>query len=173
MGHAKFITSESKSGLSPEESAVLDSKIENLVKQLDEINGWRLEVKTEMALKNKFILPQQEEELFEIINSGSELYDRYNGGERTETLLKELEDYSRRVQEKKKEIWDPIEIKDKKEVVPEEKGSVDSDNASVRQQQKEKLFAQKENIESSDKYQSDKYQLARLGTEITLAKIND
>lgn len=114
MGHAKYITSEAKSGLSPEEMAVLESKIKNLIEQIAELNGWRLEVKVEMALKNKLISPEQGEKLFGAVNSGSGLYDRYNKGERTETLLKELEEYLMLVQEGKNEIWGSMEIIERK-----------------------------------------------------------
>jgi len=153
MGHAKYITSEAKGGLSPEEMVSLESKLKNLIEQIAEINGWKLEAKTEMALKNKLISPEQEKKLSEVINSGSELYDRYNQGERTETLLKELEDYSRWVQEKKNEIWGSMEIAERK-----------SGN-------KERMPVKKEREER--KLKSEEIEVSRLGAQITLEKINN
>ena len=54
MGGNKFISSEPKSGLSPEEMRNLGDKIDSLKNRIDELNGERLEIKAEMALKNKF-----------------------------------------------------------------------------------------------------------------------
>jgi len=105
MGGNKFISSEPKSGLSPEEMRNLGDKIDSLKNRIDELNGERLEIKAEMALKNKFISPEQEKELFDLVNSSEDLYKRYHRGERTEDLLAGLESYYQSFMQKRNEIF--------------------------------------------------------------------
>ena len=115
MDGNKFISSEPKSGLSPEEMRGLEDRIDSLKNRIDELNGESLEIKTEMALKNQFISPEQEKELFDLVNSSEDLYKRYHRGERTEDLLAGLANYHQTFERKRNEIFtDPDLVKDGK-----------------------------------------------------------
>ncbi len=158
MTQNKFISSDSepKSGLSAEETRNLENKIDAVWKRIDELNGESLEIKAEMALKNKFISPQQEKELFELVNDSSALYDRYNQGERTEDLLAGLESHYQVLEQKRNEIFldapkDPrLELAEKEEIEDSGKnkdalgeGQPMKDGKEVfaeRQKQKEELI---------------------------------
>ena len=134
MGGNKFISSEPKSGLSPEEMRNLGDKIDSLKNRIDELNGERLEIKAEMALKNKFISPEQEKELFDLVNSSEDLYKRYHRGERTEDLLAGLENYYQSFMQKRNEIFFDPNFLPKNEKADNPGGEFKGDSPLFRKQ---------------------------------------
>lgn len=83
----------------------LNAKIEAALNRANELNSDSLEIKAEMALKNKLISPQQEKELFELVSNSESLYSRYVEGERTEDLLAGLEQHCIALEQKRNEIF--------------------------------------------------------------------
>lgn len=106
MTSSKFISSEPKSGHSPEEVEALREKIEETRKKLDDLNGDKLEIKLEMAIKNKFVTPEQEKELTDTLKDDKGVYDRYNKGEITEDLLSGLEAHYEKCRAAKQKLFD-------------------------------------------------------------------
>ncbi len=125
MTQSKFIASEQKSGYGPEELEGLRGKIGEWIKKIDELNGDTLEVKAEMALKNKFITLEQERELLGLINQ-DDLHNRYMNGEVTEDLLEQLKGFYEKVKNKRDEIF-PDAPKNAKLKLAEKEGE-DADN---------------------------------------------
>lgn len=109
----------------------LEEKIDSLKNRLDEINGEGLEIKAEMALKNKFISPDKEKELFELVNSSADLYDRYNQGERTEDLLTGLESHCQALEQKRNEIFPDAPKKAEFKLVKKEGEDADNKNKTT------------------------------------------
>jgi len=105
MGGNKFISSEPKSGLSAEEMQDLGVKIEAALNRANELNSDSLEAKAAMALKNKFISPEQDKELFELVNSSETFFTRYSKGERSQDLLECLEKHCQVLEQKRNEIF--------------------------------------------------------------------
>ncbi|MBU2037421.1 hypothetical protein KJ866_04480 [Patescibacteria group bacterium] len=156
MTQAKFISSEPKSGMSAEEMRDLENKTEAVLKRANELNSDNLEIKAEMALKNKFISSKQEKELFELVNDSDTLFTRYNNGERTEDLLAGLEKHCQALEQKRNEIFPDaskgarLKLAEKKEAGVDDKNETasakkqptkDGKEAFVEQQkQKEELI---------------------------------
>lgn len=131
MAQSKFISSEPKSGLSAEEMQSLDAKIEAVLNRANELNSDSLEIKAEMALKNKYISPQQEKELFELANDSDTLFTRYNKGERTEDLLVGLESHCQTLEQKRNEIFPDAPKDAKLKLAKKEEGAIDDGKKSI------------------------------------------
>lgn len=124
MTQAKFVSDEPKSGMSAEEMEGLDAKIEAVLNRANELNSDNLEIKARMALKNKLISPQQEQELFEIVDKSDSLYNRYNKGERTEDLLECFEKHCQVLEQKRNEIFPDAPKDAKLKLAKEEKSEI-------------------------------------------------
>lgn len=89
------------------EAAVEDGRlagtIRRWVQKIDKLND-KLEVKTDIALKNKFITPEQEKELSVVLNHDA-LHNRYLDGEISVDLLEQLKNFYWQIKNKKNEIF--------------------------------------------------------------------
>jgi len=108
MGGNKFISSEPKSGYSPESLETLRIKIEATIEKVNDLNGDRLADKLMLAKKNRFIDSEQEDKLTATLLDDGGLFDRYNSGEVTEDLLAGLEAYYEKCRAARQELFDAM-----------------------------------------------------------------